>query len=391
VLVLALARGAEAFHYVTPPLLQITAASGAGAVASPRWAGLRYVVFDTDADLLGTGSVGRQVFLFDLMERDLQGSQALCQITSGAGGSAHGSSGKRGQTIVYDTRPGGAGPRQIWLFERRTGARYALTAGTADSVNPTMDDASRAVVFESSADFFSTGTPGVQVYRIDLRSLDPSCPYPCATTANLGLTQITNKAGTSGKAVVSTGGKTVAFESDADLLGTGESETQVYAFDSKTGLTTALSQGPGASRNPTLNRSGGFVAFESDADLAGTGSGGTQIFLYRRSSGTLQQVTAAPGGSSRKPSLSSNGHALAFVSTDDLLGTGAVGPEIYSHDLRKATLSRITAAPASTSEPAYSAGVFATFLANGDLLGNGTSGTALYLVNLYAVGSATVP
>jgi hypothetical protein len=35
--------------------------------------------------------------------------------------------------------------------------------------------------------------------------------------------------------------------------------------------------------------------------------------------------------------------------------------------------------------------VFTSFLSNGDLAGTGTSGVALYLVNLFALGSATLP
>jgi len=377
------------FHYVTPQLLQITPVETAGTIGATHWAGLRYVVFDTDADLLGTGSVGRQVFLFDLQERDLHGGPALYQLTNGAGDSRHATAGKNGRQVVYDAQPDGGGPRQLFLFDRRSGARYQLTQGAADSVNARMDDAGRTAVFESSANFFGTAATGPQIYAIDLRSLNLSCPYPCPA-GNSGLRQITDKSGVNANPVTSNGGKVIAFESDADLLNAGENETQVYLFDGRTGTTTILSHGPGASRNPSISRNGGQVAFESQADLAGHNSGGTQIYLYTRATG-MSQITLVPNGNSSQPSLSINGHALAFVSTDDLLDNGSSGSQAFSYDLRKNVLTQITRAAGSVTQPAYSSGVFATFISDGNLLANSTTGPALYLVNMFALGGTSIP
>ena len=59
-LALGLPAGVHAFHQRTPAFLQVTPATP-GTVGNPRWAGFRYVLFDSDADLLGNASSGRQI------------------------------------------------------------------------------------------------------------------------------------------------------------------------------------------------------------------------------------------------------------------------------------------------------------------------------------------
>jgi Tol biopolymer transport system component len=387
------ALSVEAFHYITPALLQIPpVGQDPGTIQNPHWGGLRYVVFDSDADILNNGSTGRHVFVFDLQQRDVQGSIALSQVTTNSlEDSQRGRTGRRAVKIAYDARPNGAGPRQIFMIDRRKDIRTQLTAGGADSVNASVDDGERVIVFESSADFFNTGVPGSQIYRIDLRKTFLGCPFPCPQTGNAGLTQLTNKAGTSKNAVTSNSGKSIVFESNADLLNVGQTENQIYLYDGKKGLTSRVTHGPGAARNPTVTRDGGKIVFESDANLTGSGTGGTQLYLYRRNKATILQLTNAPGGACTKPSISSNGHAVTFISSDDLLSLGSVGPEAYSYDLKKNFLTQLTNAPANVASPAYASGVFVVFLADGDLAGNGSPGMQLQLVNLFALSGQTVP
>ncbi len=384
---------AGAFHYITPALLQIPPVGvNPGTIQNPHWGGLRFVVFDSDADLLNNGSSGRHIFVFDLQQRDVQGVLALSQVTTAPlDDNQRGRTGRRAVKIAYDARIGGVGPRQLMLIDRRTGSRYQLTAGPSDSVNASVDDGERVVVFESSADFFATGTGGTQIYRIDLRKALLGCPFPCVSSGNAGLTQLTNKAGNNHNARTSNSGKSIVFESDADLLNVGQNENQIYFYDSKRGAISRVTHGPGAARHPSLTRDGGRLVFESDANLTGSGTGGTQLYLYRRNKATIQQLTAAPGGSCTNPAVSSNGHAVAFISADDLLGLGSTGPELYSYDLKHNSLRQLTNAPSSVSSPAYASGVFTVFLADGDLAGNGSPGTQLQLVNLFALGSQTVP
>jgi Tol biopolymer transport system component len=384
---------AEGFHYITPALLQIPpVGQNPGTIQNPHWGGLRFVLFDSDADLLNNGSTGRQIFVFDLQERDVQGVLALSQITTAPlDDSQRGRTGRRAVKIAYDARIGGGGPRQLMLFDRHTGLRSQLTAGISDSKNAVVDDSERVVVFESAADFFNTGAGGTQIYRIDLRKMTPSCPYPCMSSGNAGLTQITNKTGNNRDAVTSNAGRAIFFESDADLLNVGQTENQIYLYDGKSGSTSRVTHGPGAARNPSVTRDGGRLVFESDANLTGSGTGGTQIYFYRKNKASLQQLTAAPGGTCTNPSISSDGHAVAFLSPNNLLGLGSVGPELYSFNLKKQILVQLTDAPSAVGSPAYASGVFTVFLADGDVAGNGSPGTQLQLVNLFALGPQQVP
>ena len=61
-----LPASAPAFHHVTPPVVQITPLSGAGTIANQQWAGIRFVIFDSDADLLGTNPNSVALYLVNL-------------------------------------------------------------------------------------------------------------------------------------------------------------------------------------------------------------------------------------------------------------------------------------------------------------------------------------
>ncbi len=384
---------AAAFHYITPPLLQIPpVGQHPGTIQHPSWGGLRHVLFDSDADLLSNGSTGRQIFFFDLQTRDVQGVLALTQLTTApADDNQRAHTGRKAVSIVYDARIGGVGPRQLMLLDRRTGMLHQLTDGGGDSLNAAIDEGERMIVFESTADLLGAGAGGTQIYSIDLRKTLLGCPFPCLASGNAGLTQITTKTGNNRNAVTSNSGKFIYFESDADLLNIGQTESQIYLYDSRgTGL-SLVSHGPGASRNPSVTRDGGRLVFESDADLTGLATGGTQLFLYRRNKASLRQLTAVPGGACTAPAVSSNGHAVAFLSSDDLLSNGSTGPEVYSYDLKKDSIVQVTDAPSSVSAPAYASGVFTVFLADGDLAGNGSPGTQLLLTNLFALRGQVVP
>ena len=384
VLVLALltVAPAAAFHRKTDLLVQITG-DGGGTIANPHWAGFEYVLFDTDADLLGNGNSKRQVFLYDLHEHDLTGARAIYQMTTGDDDNRHGDSGMRAHEVAYDARPGGIGARQLFAVDRRSGTKRTITHGAADSVNVDVDDSGRWAVFESSADLLgSGGAPGTQIYRLDLRHSDPTCPFPCPSTGNFGLTRVTNEAGTSRNAVTSRHGKAIVFESDADLLKSGVTGMQVYVFDAD-GTLARLSASP--SHDATISRQGRVVAFESD-----DGAGGTQITLYNRLTSTAVAVTSVAGAHSTRPSFEASGRSLVFTSTADLLHNGSTGTQVFHYDLRSRVLTQITDASA-IGQAAFAPGSFVTFVSTSDLVANGSTGLDLYLVNLFKLGPATVP
>src|SRR5262249_733714 len=156
-------------------------------------------------------------------------------------------------------------------------------------------------------------------------------------------------------ALTSNGGKAIVFESDADPLGNNITGNQVYLYDGKAGLTSALSHGSGFARNPTLSRDGGRILFESDEPLVGPRKP-PQVFLYRRSGSRTAQITSAPaGGACTNPSVSSEGGTLTFISADNLLNqVGSTGPELYLYNINKGILALLTDAPAALPSGAHS-------------------------------------
>jgi Tol biopolymer transport system component len=384
VLALLAVTPAAAYHRKTDVVVQITG-DGGGTIAHPHWSGFRYVIFDSDADLVGNANATRQVFLYDLQEHDRTGVRAIYQVTSGADDNQRGDTDIRGRMVVYDARPGGIGPRQLFAIDRRDGTKHAVTSGAGDSINPDIDDNGGWVVFESAADLLGGGAAGTQVYRLDFRHADPACPFPCPANGNFGLSRLTNKAGVSRNAVTSRRGKTIAFESDADPLNAGATGTQVYLFDATENALRRVSFGPGSSHNAALSRQGHIAAFESD-----DGAGGTQITVYHAATATSQTLTSATGAHSTRPSFDANGRTMVFASTADLLANGSTGTQLFHYDLREDVLTQITHASA-VAAPAFASGSFVTFLSDSDLLGNGSSGLDLYLVNLFKLGPATIP
>ena len=147
---------AHALHRKTPASMQITPGA-AGDLGTPRWGGYRFLVFDTDADLMRDGSQGRQIFLFDLRQRALRGVLGIHRVTTGPGDNQRPSTGRRGRTVVYDSLVNGT--RQLFIANGRdgNGTARALTRGTADSWNGNVSDTESFAVFESDADLLGNG------------------------------------------------------------------------------------------------------------------------------------------------------------------------------------------------------------------------------------------
>ena len=200
------------------------------------------------------------------------------------------------------------------------------------------------------------------------------------------------------------------FHADGDLLGNGNSASNIFLFDLKLRAKNHLSGlfqltfGSQPSRNPTAARRGRSLAFESTADLLGNGSTGLQLFgaqkvKVRNHIVPLFQITKTATGSSFDAHLSENGRFIAFASTADLRSEGlSPGVHVYRADLKKAKLGEgaCQAYPcgfnpglelltrAEAANPAIDKlGEFVVFDSPGDVIGPGTSNgfSQLYLHN----------
>ena len=104
---------------------------------------------------------------------------------------------------------------------------------------------------------------------------------------------------------LSANGTVAAFDSDAqNAPGDHNGTMDVFAHDLTTGETQLISvagtgeAGDQGSRNPSVSGDGRFVAFQSDADnlVAGDTNSATDVFVYDRTTGATERVSLASDG-----------------------------------------------------------------------------------------------
>lgn len=156
-------------------------------------------------------------------------------------------------------------------------------------------------------------------------------------------------------------GRYVAFESQADNLvaGDGNGTADVFVHDRQTGTTTRVSlhtdgtEGNRPSSDPSISSDGRYVAFESDADTLVDGDtpfpfGFPDIFVRDRDAdgngtyddplgvSTVRVSVDSAGtegdGPSFHPSISVNGRYVAFQSDADLVLPDNGSTDIWVHD-----------------------------------------------------------
>jgi hypothetical protein len=124
----------------------------------------RLVVFQSTADLLGTGSTGSQIFLLD---RD---TGILRQLTAAAGDSTLPSIGGGGRFIIFlstgDFGSGSGGPH-VFLYDLIDDVLYQVTNGAGSSGNP-IATADTIFFFDSDEDPTKTGITGRQIYALNV-------------------------------------------------------------------------------------------------------------------------------------------------------------------------------------------------------------------------------
>ena len=151
----------------------------------------------------------------------------------------------------------------------------------------------------------------------------------------------------------SSDGRHVAFESQADNLvaGDGNSFWDIFVHDLQTGITTRVSlhsdgttEGDGPSFDPSISSDGRYVAFESDADNLVVSDNGLyyDVYVHDRQTGTTTRVSLHTDGTegdreSNDPSISGDGRYVAFESFASTLVAGDMPfpfgfPDIFVRD-----------------------------------------------------------
>jgi hypothetical protein len=167
--------------------------------------------------------------------------------------------------------------------------------------------------------------------------------------------------GPSAQPSLSGDGRSVAFTSFANTLVEPDENdvADVFVRDVAAGTTRLVSErhdgseASASSTSPSLSRDGSRVAFESAASLVPDDSDGVRdVFVRELATGTLTQVSVADDESqtahvSEYPSLSPDGHSVAFVAQTAQLVPGAASDDehVFVRDLRDGTTRRVSSTP----------------------------------------------
>jgi Tol biopolymer transport system component len=177
-------------------------------------------------------------------------------------------------------------------------------------------------------------------------------------TEGIGVNEAGELVGANG-GTISADGRLVAFAAGDGILGSdGNGLVDVFLRDRQSGSTVLVSRAAdGGAANgqvdgaPQISADGRFIAYESQASnlVAGDSNDTGDVFLYDVHAGTTTLVSAGRSGGSARgwssaPSISANGHYVAFFSfawdVDAKLNT--FGGQVFVYDHRAGTRSVVS-------------------------------------------------
>jgi Tol biopolymer transport system component len=240
----------------------------------------------------------------------------------------------------------------------QTTSRVSVTSAGAqsndDSIEPSISADGRLIAFESLA---SNLVPGDTNNARDIFVRDRQSGVTSRVSVGAGGAQAD---AASEWASISSDGRHVAFESFASNLVTGDTNNtyDVFVRDLLTGVTERVSvtssgaQANGGSFEPSISSDGHYVAFSSAATnlVAGDTNNVRDIFVRDRVAGTTTRVNVATGGAqalgmiSTTPAISGDGRRVAFVSFASNLVHGDTNNtgDIFLRDLAAGTTTRVS-------------------------------------------------
>lgn len=166
-------------------------------------------------------------------------------------------------------------------------------------------------------------------------------------------------------ASVSADGRFVAYQSIATNLVPNDTniDDDIFVYDRQAGTTERVSiategtEGNGSSVAPMISANGRYVTFASSASnlVAGDTNGRRDIFVHDRQTGTTERVSLASGGTqandvSNKPSISSDGRYVAFVSdASNLVADDSnASQDVFVYDRQTSEIGRVSVASDGT-------------------------------------------
>lgn len=180
---------------------------------------------------------------------------------------------------------------------------------------------------------------------------------------------------------ISADGRLVAFSSDApDLVhGDNNGTTDIFVHDMKTGKTRRVSvsssgvEADSYSENASISENGRFVAFQSNADNLVSGDTNTQqdVFVRDLKNDKTRRVSVSSAGaegddSSSSPSISADGRLVVFGSQATTLvpNDGNATGDIFVNDRKTHKTRRLSLSSSGAEADDYSNG-FPSISANG--------------------------
>jgi Tol biopolymer transport system component len=229
------------------------------------------------------------------------------------------------------------------------------SGGQANSISysPSVNSDGRFIAFESDAsNLVANDTNGDwDVFVRDLQT---------RTTERVSVDSSGTQAiGASFEASISSDGRFVAFNSRASNLVSGDTNSRLDVFvrDLQTGTTQRVSvdssgtQANGISYSPSISSDGHFVAFTSDARNLVPSDTNSQLDVFVRDlqTGTTERVSVRgtdtqADGASYSPSVNSDGRFIAFESdASNLVANDTNGDwDVFVRDLQTGTTERVS-------------------------------------------------
>lgn len=330
----------------------------------------RFVVFESDASNLVAGDTNgdRDVFVSEVAT----GKTTRVSVTS-SGAQGNGDSGYDpiisgdGRFVAFASYAsnlvGGDsnGTRDMFVHDRaslttrRVSVASSGAQGNGNSFDPFISADGLVVSFSSKASNLVAGDSNgkTDIFVHDLVT---------GLTRRVSIATGGGQAnGTSEDAVLSGGGRFVAFSSLATNLVSGDTNSvrDTFVHDRATGTTTRVSVATGGAQengasgyNPSISIDGGFVAFNSAASnlVNGDTNGDRDVFVHELATRTTTRVSVsssgaqANGSSSSAPSISEDGRFVTFLSSATNLVSGDTNGDrdVFVRDRDAGTTTRVS-------------------------------------------------
>jgi Tol biopolymer transport system component len=296
-------------------------------------------------------------------------------------------------TVDDDGLPGTDGTRDVYVRDRSAGQTRLVSknsAGTPAEGNSndlvSISQNGRLVAFSVDADNLPGGIDTEDVYLRDLETGETLLVSKTSAGEVLD--------GGSDSPSISSGGRFVAFHSDADSLPGDDAVANVYVRDRKTAITRLVSKSSagvpatGDSNNPSLSADGSKVSFQSQANNLPGPDDQARVFVHNFQTGTTRLVSKTSDGQvldagsfASVGSMSANGGFVVFESEATNLPGDDTVTDVYLHDLATGMTRLMSKSSAGTpgngeSDTASISGDgrFVTFESDAKNLAGGASG-----------------